>query len=152
MAEMAIILPLLILLSIGTFDLSRIFNQYMVLSYLAGEGTRVLSEWNNLENLSSPSAEIRLSTNTTLCTPDGEGDTNENCKQQHLQAERVIDRLINLHSLQLSNLDVITGYSIPGSSGSQQTVKVRLIGRFEGILPFMRGIEISAEKRAQYIN
>lgn len=151
-AEAAIVLPLLIFLALGTFDLSRIFHQYMVLSFLAGEGSRVLSEWSNLEDLASPSAEMRLSTNTTFCAQSGVEGASDDCRLQHLQAEQVISRLIDLHKLQLSNLDVYTGYSAIGSSGSQQTVKVRLVGQYTGLLPFMKGIEISAEKRAQYLN
>lgn len=75
MVEMALVLPLLVLLSLGVFDLGRVFGSYLIVNNLAREGARYGAVGHTDSEIEAAviSRAAFLDTNRLTVTPDPTG-------------------------------------------------------------------------------
>lgn len=144
--EALITIPFLLTLVGGTLDLGRLLVQYMRVVQVASEGAKLAARQEALE-----SGEVFTNlVNGTHCF----GEAPERGCQQHLQTQQRIATLLNVSELNLTNLIISSSYSPTFGSGpapERDSVLVSISARYDGLLPFIRGVNINVARRAQYL-
>ena len=138
--EFSMVAPVLIMLCMGVFDLGGALCNYMVLSQVAGEGVRLGTERAGLEE-------------TTVNTTQGNVAASVGMSG-HYTVHHKIHSLLNMQSLKLNNLSVESSYARVGDNASglpARTVSVVISGEYNGILPFLKHVQLKAQKSGAYL-
>jgi hypothetical protein len=153
LAEFAIAVPLLALVSFTTYDLSRMLIAYMELSSIVGEGVRSMSRVPGLQQGSftkpanpDSTQQIELEALEASCRA---GSASPDCG--HVLAIAQIQHLIRNYSLlpgviDLDHLEIETAYL-----NANDNVRVRLVANYQGLNIILSWINITVTAEGPYM-
>lgn len=133
--ELAIVLPFLVIISIGLIDISRMILQYLELNAISYEGARYASTLGELEQ-----GDFRMFHNLHLIDPGSKaGQRMMKTSKHHYLVHKRLEQLIDLYGVNIHSLHISTQRILPTPTGGvarpeDNSVTIRIAGVYDSIL------------------
>lgn len=150
--ELAISLPVLVLLFLGLVDVSNMLINYMSMSQVADEAVRTLSA---VPSLKATASDVTSFDTATIAACTTNPASNNLCG--HLLAHRRVQylaELLRLQNVDSAALQIKTRYQggiASAAATENDTVRVEITATFNGIFFFLNNFPISVRAQGPYL-
>lgn len=146
--EFLVAIPFLVIMSTSIIDIALVLNQYMLITNAVHAGTRMASEYADLETGSFSGISPGQS---SLCPVSGTAPKN------HAEIQARVVELINMSNRRLvpNTLCVITGVRtglVPATNPKNNTNFVRIEVRYQGFFPAFNNMPIVIEASGPHVS